>query len=53
VAGIDLTNFRFHSDWFGQTMLKKTREAMKVADKQAIIEKNAFLESDDDLDSDM
>lgn len=28
VGGLDLTNYRFHSEWHGQTILKKTREAM-------------------------
>jgi len=49
-AGIDITNYRFHSEWHGQTILKKTRDVMPVAEKQAIIERNAFVDSEDDID---
>ena len=52
VAGLDLTNYCLHSDWHGQTILKKTRQTMLVAERQAIIEKNAFQDSDDDLSND-
>lgn len=42
IAGMDLTSYRYHSDWHGQTILKKTKQSMAVEERQQIIEKNAF-----------